>query len=147
MAQLFHASKLELDEFKYICATVQETIFAGGNLEETKFFDRLQELGGSNKAQLDIDDVRACFAAVNYIMTNSVVYQVSSKQIHDELEQLGLPSEHSSALCDLMNAENIAEMHQQLIASPRHCTSEAPTAECEPPMASVFAIARREAAP
>lgn len=108
LAQLFHASKLELDKFKLICESVRDTILADG-----QFDDELFAALGLDEEYFDIDDARACFAAINYIISNSCLYQVTSECLRNELEQLGLPGEHCECLCGIMD-KSLDELKEHL---------------------------------
>ena len=106
MAQLFHASKWDTADFETVCKSVRAAILDGGKLNEDELFDRLGLFGhGTPSAidqavnRLDIDDVRACFGALSFILANARMYQVSERQLEIELEQLGLASQHSRVLC------------------------------------------------
>lgn len=104
MAQLFYASRLNLHTFELLCESVKLTIFAGGELDKSSF-DKLE----LNEEQFDIDDARACFAAINYIVSNTCLFQVEGQTLTAELEQLGLPSEHSQLLSKMLavNADQL----------------------------------------
>lgn len=110
MAQLFHASRLELPKFKLICESVKDTILAKGQLDEELLLDSL----GVEDEIFDIDDARACFAAVDYIMSNACQHQVTRDMLAIELEQLGLPSEHCQLLCQMMN-DSLDEIKEHLL--------------------------------
>lgn len=116
LAQLFHASRMDLHIFELLCQIVNETIEVNeGQLDESQMFDRLsnsacknQSLDGTvsgNKSNLhfsdffDIDDIRCCFAAIHFIITNASQYKVSRSQLETELEQLGLSVDHCQVIC------------------------------------------------
>lgn len=98
LAQLFHSSKLDLPRFKLICESVRDTIVAGGHFNQD-LLDKLK----LDEEVFDIDDARACFGAVNYIITNACQLELPSERVIIELEQLGLPSEHCQLLCNVMS--------------------------------------------
>lgn len=77
-------------------------------MDEMDFLDKLH-LDDS----FDVDDARACFGALNYIMTNACTYQVPSRQLNVELEQLGLASEHCALVCKVLE-ENWAMIWERL---------------------------------
>lgn len=117
---------MELNQFRHICDSVQRTIKAAGNeLDEVQLLEQVIALKDSNltegsdgnnpQSTVDIDDLRACFAAVNYIMINSCLYQVTQAQLQDELEQLGLASEHCRAVCEFMSEEKMVLLRQHLV--------------------------------
>lgn len=98
---------------------------ADGFFNEESFFERLQLSGRRNdcpvdenndddyneKDDFDIDDARACFGAIDYIINQSCLHGVSLQTLAVELEQLGLSSEHTSELCKMMG-ENLDEIRQ-----------------------------------
>lgn len=102
LAQLFHASKLELSDFKIVCEAARLII---PSVEDREPFDEKSELFDKlalDGEKFDIDDARACFAAVEFIMTSAGLYGTPDDVLLAELEQLGLPSEHSQILCSMM---------------------------------------------
>lgn len=106
LAQLFRASSLELDKFKLICCSVKSTLLAQGNFDTLLFelmkLPRDGEPEPKNEIEFDIDDTRACFAAVDFIMRNSNRYSVDEPMLNLELLQLGLPQNHSNILCNTL---------------------------------------------
>lgn len=95
LAQLFHASSLTLERFKLICESVRERLVIDNKQFDDGLFDKLKL-----DDLFDIDDARACFAAVNYIISNAFLYRVDPSLLGIELEQLGLPNEHCKLLCN-----------------------------------------------
>merc|ERR1712167_302725 len=49
-------------------------------------------------AKYTVSDVKASVAAIRFIFTNAVKYDVEEQVLKHELQQLGLPKEHSDAL-------------------------------------------------
>lgn len=127
LAQLAHASKLDLQTFEQICIMVKRSMAAGGNnfnqqdlmsllVNHGAEVSSLEEMEKEVKEEertkeFDIDDARACFGAVNFIITNAHSYKVSMRQLNTELEQLGLPSEHCQTLCTVTSNE--ANLHNK----------------------------------
>lgn len=77
-----------------ICESVRDTILNTDDPFDGIIFDKL-----NLDDEFDIDDARACFGAVHYIMANASSYKVSDSLLRLELEHLGLPDEHSQLLC------------------------------------------------
>jgi len=50
-------------------------------------------------AKYDTGDVKASIAALNFILSSAAKYNVDGESLSNELQQLGLPKEHSAALC------------------------------------------------
>lgn len=118
LAQLFHASKLDIKTFELICQSVKDTIFNDGQLDELNLFTQLgiydlQYNVAPSDLAFDIDDARACFGAIHYIMGHACIYKVTAKQLKNEMEQLGLASEHSRTLCNIFE-DNFVEMRAKL---------------------------------
>lgn len=109
LAQLFYASTLDLNRFKLICENVKETIIADGFLDEKEFFTSLE----LDEEKFDIDDARACFGAINYIITSACNHKITSQLLSNELLQLGLPTDHTSLLCDIID-ENLLKIKEHL---------------------------------
>lgn len=80
---------------------------ANGNLDSTSWPQlELDEKG----AAFDMDDARACFACIHYIITSVCLHKVPKEVLHLELEQCGLPSKHCSCICELLLDENINKL-------------------------------------
>ncbi len=45
----------------------------------------------SNDTKLEINDIKACIALVEFILTSAAKYNVNSETLSFELQQLGLP--------------------------------------------------------
>merc|ERR1712196_353654 len=50
------------------------------------------------EANYSVSDVKAAVAAIRFIVSNAVKYDVEEGVLKHELQQLGLPKEHSEAL-------------------------------------------------
>lgn len=99
LAQLFHASRLSLERFEMMCNSVKTTITCDGQFDVNQFDSLDLDDDG-----FDIDDARCCFAAIHLVMTHARLYDVSITKLQVELEQLGLPTEHSRILCENLSA-------------------------------------------
>ncbi|KAG1678120.1 COMM domain-containing protein 4 [Nymphon striatum] len=44
-------------------------------------------------------DVKACIAALSFILSSAAKYNIEDETLSNELQQLGLPKEHSTSLC------------------------------------------------
>lgn len=115
LAQLFHASRMDLLIFESLCQIVNETIVVnGGQLDESQMLNRLFDVASRNQCEakdepkvhyscfFDIDDVRCCFAAIHFIMTNARQHKISRSQLETEMEQLGLSVDHCQVLCQII---------------------------------------------
>ncbi|EEB20574.1 COMM domain-containing protein, putative, partial [Pediculus humanus corporis] len=57
-------------------------------------------------AKLDEDDMKGCVAAISQIFTSSARYGIEEDVLNNELQQLGLPKEHATALGKVYNENN-----------------------------------------
>lgn len=114
LAQLYHASKLELARFESICLLVKETILADGKLDEMRLIGELDDDDQGSDNHFDIDDARCCFAALNHIMSGACLHQVPARQLNNELEQLGLPTDHCLIVSRVLG-EDWSELRQHLL--------------------------------
>lgn len=62
-------------------------------------FDREEILKLPKDLSLDLKDVKAALAGVHFIIESASKYNVDEKTLFRELQQWGLPKEHSEALC------------------------------------------------
>lgn len=53
----------------------------------------------TNDAKYSIGDIKASVSGLEFIITSAAKHGVSGETLSNELQQLGLPKEHSSALC------------------------------------------------
>jgi len=109
---------VNLPEFELICQNVVESIKLDGNLDEVSLFNQIEQLRriNDNNDGFDIDDTRALFAAINFIITNTCIYQITSKTVCDELEQLGLTREHCSMLGQFLSEDMMEDIRSTLLA-------------------------------
>ncbi|CAG2171014.1 unnamed protein product [Oppiella nova] len=74
-------------------------------------FEKMVKVGSD--AKLDTEDMKACISAVQYILSTSSKYNTDSETLSHELQQLGLPKEHSSSLCRVYS-ENFDRLQEAL---------------------------------
>ena len=53
----------------------------------------------TSDAKYDLSDVKASIAALSFVLSSAAKYSVDGDSLSNELQQLGLPKEHSVALC------------------------------------------------
>ena len=51
--------------------------------------ERLEKF--SNDTKLELNDIKACVALVEFVLKSAVKYNVNSETLSSELQQLGLP--------------------------------------------------------
>ncbi|XP_067837214.1 COMM domain-containing protein 4 [Heptranchias perlo] len=50
-------------------------------------------------AKFETSDIKATIAVLNFVLSSAAKYGVDGESLSSELQQLGLPKEHSAALC------------------------------------------------
>ncbi|XP_065884665.1 COMM domain-containing protein 4-like [Dysidea avara] len=64
-------------------------------------------------AKYEESDIKASVAALNFILTSAAKYSVDSESLSHELQQLGLPKEHTSSLCKAYG-DNLTDLQLSL---------------------------------
>ena len=59
--------------------------------------------------------MKACVAAVSFVLSSSARHGVEEDALNNELQQLGLPKEHAAALCKVYN-ENVSTITEKFAA-------------------------------
>uniref|UniRef100_A0A336KWJ0 CSON000587 protein n=1 Tax=Culicoides sonorensis TaxID=179676 RepID=A0A336KWJ0_CULSO len=62
--------------------------------------EKIKDIFGEDK---NIDITKAAFACLKFLIINSVKYNTDSSTFNEELQQLGLPKEHASAICKVVD--------------------------------------------
>jgi len=65
-------------------------------LGETMDYEKVEKL--VKDANFDSSDIKASIAALHFILSNGAKYDIDDATLSNELQQLGLPREHSDAL-------------------------------------------------
>lgn len=63
-------------------------------------------------AKFETGDVKASIAALNFILSSAAKYNVDGDSLSNELQQLGLPKEHGTALCKSYS-DSLDKLQQQ----------------------------------
>ncbi|KAL2093238.1 hypothetical protein ACEWY4_010550 [Coilia grayii] len=66
-------------------------------LEDGIDYDKVEKL--TSDAKFEIGDIKASIAVLSFILTSAAKHDVDSESLSSELQQLGLPKEHTTALC------------------------------------------------
>lgn len=74
-------------------------------------FEKAKELMAD--AKLDVENCKACVAAITYILKNAACHAVSQNYLSNELQQIGLPREHALALCRVY-LDNLSQITKML---------------------------------
>lgn len=82
--------------FIIICEAVKNVFVNKGIFDHSL----MNEIDLKNE-NMEIDDARACFGAIHYIISNAQMYNVTKEILFIELEQSGLPNEHCKHLCSV----------------------------------------------
>lgn len=72
-------------------------IVAQGIINPPVDMGKAEKLFAESKLDSDID-LKACIACLTYIMSSAVRYNCDSSALQSELQQLGLPREHSTSI-------------------------------------------------
>ena len=68
----------------------------------------------TSDAKYDLSDVKASIAALSFILSSAAKYRVDGDSLSNELQQLGLPKEHSVALCKTY-ADNLIKLQDAFL--------------------------------
>ncbi|XP_064596063.1 COMM domain-containing protein 4-like [Liolophura sinensis] len=90
---------------KLLCAQVIKDLMGQGI-----DYDKVSKLTAD--AKFEVGDVKASIAALNFILSSAAKYNVDGESLANELQQLGLPKEHSMALCRSY-ADNLTNLQEE----------------------------------
>lgn len=76
-----------------MCLQVSNSIIQNDQLA----LEKLEKL--ANDSKLELNDIKACVALLEFILKSSAKYNVNNDTLSSELQQLGLPKEHSTSIC------------------------------------------------
>ncbi|XP_015592216.1 COMM domain-containing protein 4 isoform X2 [Cephus cinctus] len=108
LAEINTLSRMTSIKMKILGQLVAKSL-TEGELDEDKVKKITQD------AKLDLSDAKAIVAALELILTSSSRYGASSTDLSSELQQLGLPREHSAAIARL-HSDNSAQITAKLTA-------------------------------
>lgn len=66
-------------------------------LGEDLDYEKVQKL--TSDAKFETGDIKASIAALSFILSSAAKYDVDAETLANELQQLGLPREHTMSLC------------------------------------------------
>lgn len=84
----------------------------GDPIQETK----LKDLFGVQKST-DFDEPKAAVACLKYLLISGVRFSADVATFNEELQQLGLPKEHSSAICKVFEEYGDKIRNHQILQS------------------------------
>ncbi|XP_077600969.1 COMM domain-containing protein 4-like [Stigmatopora nigra] len=92
LAEISTLSKMSSVKMKLLCAQVLKGLFG-----EAIDYDKVTKLTAD--AKFDSGDIKASVAVLNFILSSAAKHDVDSESLSSELQQLGLPKEHTMGLC------------------------------------------------
>ena len=106
LAEISILSKISSVKIKLLCAQVVGEML-GGSIDYAKAAKLTAD------AKFEISDIKAAIAALNFIFSSSARHRVEGETVCNELQQLGLPKEHATALCKIYD-EKLEQLVQIL---------------------------------
>lgn len=91
LAEISILSKITSVKMKQLCGQVIKDLL-GDKIDYEKVYKLTAD------AKYESSDVKASIAALTFILTSAAKYNVDGDSLSNELQQLGLPKEHSTAL-------------------------------------------------
>ena len=96
LAEITTLSRLTSIKAKLVCMKVVQALIAVRKEEQVPDPDKLASLTAD--AKLTLADIQAVVAALNFILTSAAKYDCDVESVVSELQQLGLPKEHSATI-------------------------------------------------
>lgn len=109
LAEISTLSKITSVKMRLLCAQVIKDL-----LGEGIDYAKVEKL--TSDAKYELADVKASIAALSFILSSAAKYSVDSDSLSNELQQLGLPKEHSTALCKTYG-ENLTKLQSSFLRS------------------------------
>lgn len=107
LAEISTLSKITSVKMRLLCSQVIKDL-----LGDCIDYDKVEKL--TSDAKYDLSDVKASIAALSYILSSAAKYRVDGDSLSNELQQLGLPKEHSVALCKTY-ADNLIRLQDAFL--------------------------------
>ncbi|KAH9496772.1 COMM domain-containing protein 4 [Bulinus truncatus] len=92
LAEINILSKITSVKMKLLAVQVLKNI-----LGEDLDYEKVHKL--TSDAKFETGDIKASIAALSFILTSAAKYSVDPETLSNELQQLGLPKEHTTSLC------------------------------------------------
>ncbi|XP_029010103.1 COMM domain-containing protein 4 [Betta splendens] len=92
LAEISTLAKISSVKMKLLCAQVLKDL-----LGEGIDYDKIAKLTAD--AKFESGDIKASVAVLSFILSSAAKHDVDSESLSSELQQLGLPKEHATALC------------------------------------------------
>lgn len=105
LAEIATLSKLSSVKVKLLCNQV-----ISGQTKGNIDYDKVAKLTAD--AKFELGDTKSAIAALYFIVSSSIKYNVDPDSLSNELQQLGLPKEHAASLCKSY-ADNAATLQEE----------------------------------
>ncbi|XP_068595546.1 COMM domain-containing protein 4 isoform X1 [Brachionichthys hirsutus] len=92
LAEISTLAKISSVKMKLLCAQVLKDL-----LGEGIDYDKVTKLTAD--AKFESGDIKASVAVLSFIFSSAAKHDVDSESLSSELQQLGLPKEHTTGLC------------------------------------------------
>ncbi|XP_051979191.1 COMM domain-containing protein 4-like [Xyrauchen texanus] len=92
LAEISTLARISSVKMKLLCVQVIKYL-----LDEGIDYDKISKL--TSDAKFESGDVKASIAVLSFILSNAAKHDVDSESLSSELQQLGLPKEHTTGLC------------------------------------------------
>ncbi|TRY85127.1 hypothetical protein DNTS_006330 [Danionella cerebrum] len=92
LAEISTLARISSVKMKLLCAQVLKDQF-GEDID----YEKIIKL--TTDAKFDAGDIKASIAVLSFILLSAAKHDVDSESLSSELQQLGLPKEHTTALC------------------------------------------------
>ncbi|KDR18862.1 COMM domain-containing protein 4-like [Zootermopsis nevadensis] len=106
LAEINTLARMTSVKMKLVCQHVTRSL-----LGEDMDFERVKKLTAD--AKFESGEVKASVAALLFVLATSARHGVDGETLGSELQQLGLPREHATALCRVYN-DNLASISSKL---------------------------------
>ena len=107
LAEISTLSKITSVKMRLLCAQVIRDL-----LGECIDYAKVEKLTAD--AKYDLSDVKASIAALSFVFSSAAKYRVDGDSLSNELQQLGLPKEHSVALCKTYG-DNLIKLQESFL--------------------------------
>ncbi|CAF0776949.1 unnamed protein product [Brachionus calyciflorus] len=97
LAEIATISKISSIKARQLASLVAQSIVTNEQLENEK----LEKL--ANDSKLEINDIKACVALIEFVLKCSTKHSCNGETLSSELQQLGLPKEHSTSICKVFD--------------------------------------------
>ncbi|XP_029601171.1 COMM domain-containing protein 4 [Salmo trutta] len=101
LAEISTLAKISSVKMKLLCVQVLKDL-----LGEAIDYDKVSKLTAD--AKFESGDIKASVAVLTFIFTSAAKHDVDSESLSSELQQLGLPKEHTTGLCKSYEDKHIA---------------------------------------